>query len=365
MSDSRELAHQATGGAVSAAEPDRFAQTIQMVREAMLNPDVNAEKAKAMADLMISLEDRAMKSEFNRALNAAIMEMPVITKDGRIIIKDKDTGRERQQGRFAKYEDIDRVVRPIAARHNLAYRFEIGESNQGITVRPIISHANGYTERGEAMRLPSDQSGGKNAVQAVGSASQYGKRYTLCAAFNIITEGIDDDGNLGQGKVSLPFEREETVKTEAKAAHEAGTYLEWYARQSPKDRAWLVFSGLHAQYGGPALPSPASPPPPSPRPATPTPTPSPPPPPASSNGNGSELGLEGGTGEPPPAKKRKTPREWVDTFKSEVGRAASLDALDTYMDTKRESLGRLKESDEALWGECDQAYKSRVADFLE
>jgi hypothetical protein len=61
-----------------------------MVREAMLNPEVDAEKAKVMAELMTNLEDRALKAEFNRAKNAAIMEMPVITKDGRIVIRDKN-----------------------------------------------------------------------------------------------------------------------------------------------------------------------------------------------------------------------------------------------------------------------------------
>jgi hypothetical protein len=102
--ESRDLAHHRPAAAPAPAQDgsaDRFAQTIQMVREAMLNPEVDAEKAKAMADLMISLEDRSLQAEFNRAKNAAVQEMPVITKDGRIVIK-KQGEPERQQGRFAR-----------------------------------------------------------------------------------------------------------------------------------------------------------------------------------------------------------------------------------------------------------------------
>lgn len=267
MSDSRELAHASQGGAIAHAAPQteserRFTQTIQMVREAMLNPDVDANKAKVMAELMTSLEDRSMQAEFNRDLNAAILEMPVITKDGVIKIpanRDKGTP-ERIQGRFARYEDIDRVVKPIAARHNLAYRFEIGTSDKGlVTVRPIISHRNGYTERGEAMSLPIDSSGSKNNTQGVGSSASYGKRYALCAAFNIVTEGVDDDGR-GGSTVTLPYEREMAVLDDAEAAAAEGRYQEWYQTQSPKDRGWLVSSGHHQRLGGgKALPGSSAP----------------------------------------------------------------------------------------------------------
>lgn len=94
---------------------------------------------------------------------------------------------------------------------------------------------------------------------------------------------------------------------------------------------------------------------PSPRPSPP---PSPPPP------------SESTRDEPPPAdpapKQRKTPREWVETFKVDiVEKCKTMDRLDEFMDVTRDSLARLKASDEALWKECDDAHKARVADLLE
>ncbi|WP_409524602.1 ERF family protein [Pseudomonas sp.] len=45
------------------------------------------------------------------------------------------------------------------------------------------------------MLLPLDTSGSKNAVQAVGSSTSYGKRYVMSALLNLTTRGEDDDGH--------------------------------------------------------------------------------------------------------------------------------------------------------------------------
>jgi hypothetical protein len=50
------------------------------------------------------------------------------------------------------------------------------------------------------MILPHDSTGSKNAVQAVGSSTSYGKRYTACALLNITSRGEDDDGETAAKK---------------------------------------------------------------------------------------------------------------------------------------------------------------------
>lgn len=346
----RDLAHR-NGGTI--AQPDgepsqsqqRLSQTLQMVREAMLNPDVDANKARVMADLMTSLEDRALVAEFNRAKNAAIMEMPVISKESEIIINDKLGNFLRKQGKFARFEDIERVCRPILQRHGLAMGFDIAERESGgLLVTTILTHQNGHTERGGGFPVPPDTSGGKNAAQAFGSSAQYGKRYAYCAALNIVTEGVDDDGNMGGFVASLPYEREQLVRAEAQLASEQGAYQEWFDHQPPKDRAWMVSVGLHEQYGGRALPAPARPEPPAPpasagqderRPPKPTPTPT------------------------QEKKRAQTPREWADLVKAELDKCLDLDRLDEFWDGKRTLLDRLNGTDHALWQELDDAYKAR------
>lgn len=95
--------------------------------------------------------------------------------------------------------------------------------------------------------------------------------------------------------------------------------------------------------------------------AAPSPRPSPPPSPAPRESTQDEPTQ-------PPAeqtKQQKTPREWVDAFKKAIAACADMDALDILMDGRRETLERLRASDEALWKECDDAHKYRVADFME
>lgn len=262
MSEGKELAHIDEVRAV--AERTGVAGVVGFIMEAATSGAVDAGVLTAMTQLATSMKaeerldaDRRQLAEFNRDFNAAIMAMPVITKAGIIKIPAnaaKGTP-ERTQGRFARFEDIDRVVRPILRDHNLAIRFDVGESDKVTTVTPIMMHSNGHTERGGTMRLPLDDSGAKNNVQGVGSSVSYGKRYTMCAMLNIITEGTDDDGSLGKFEIGMPHEREVTVLEQAEGAHGAGTYDTFFNAQSPKDRAWLISSGHHARLGGaPALP---------------------------------------------------------------------------------------------------------------
>src|SRR5581483_8370196 len=55
------------------------------------------------------------------------------------------------------------------------------------------SHKDGHS-RTASVPLALDTSGGKNNIQAMGSTTSYGRRYTMCMLLNIVTVGEDDDG---------------------------------------------------------------------------------------------------------------------------------------------------------------------------
>lgn len=346
--------------AVTPYKPQSEGLLAQVIAAAK-DPSIDAGKMEALVKLVNSQQDRDREIEFNRDLNAAMMQMPVITKEGVIKIPAKDGKPERTQGRFARFEDIDRVCRPILQRFNLAVRFEVGEAGGTISVRPIISHANGHTERGEAMKLPLDTSGAKNNTQGAGSAVTYGKRYTYCAILNIITEGIDDDGRGNEVEVVLPHEREQLVLTEAEAAHEAGDYLGFFGRLGPKDRGWLIQNGHHERFGGQVSLPPAQK-----RAAPAKPRTDPP----ADNGQAHDdppsvdqggPPVDQGNGNTGGERRQLTPRQWVERFKADVDKCRTVPFLDDFMDGKRALLGKLKASDEALWEETQEAYRVRKA----
>jgi hypothetical protein len=185
QNESRDLAHRQEGSLSD--DQARFA----LLREALTNPDVQPEKAVAMADLMFRIEDRQREANFIAAKVAAISEMPRIGKDGL---------NDHTKTRYAKWETMQPIITPILARHGLVLNFEIGDQNGKIAVTPILS-GHGWTERGGAMVLPADIGKGRNDVQAVASSGSYGKRHAAMAMLNLVQGGVveDDDGNAAGG----------------------------------------------------------------------------------------------------------------------------------------------------------------------
>ena len=230
----RELAH-------ASDEPGiPVAQRLQLLREALTNPEVQPEKAVAMAELMFRLEDRDARARFIAAKVAAISQMPRIGKDGE---------NTHTKTRYAKWETAQPIITPILERHGLVLNFDVGNEGGRVSVTPILS-GHGWEERGSAMVLPSDTGKGRNDVQAVGSSVSYGKRYTAFAMLNIVTGGLseDDDGNAGGGtpvdpyEALEPHERELVDEGRAKAMEGVEAYAEWYKSLETVKRGWLTYN---------------------------------------------------------------------------------------------------------------------------
>lgn len=84
------------------------------------------------------------------------------------------------------------------------------------------------------MLLPADTSGSKNAVQAFGSSTSYGKRYVLCALLNITTRGQDDNGQTAAPvKLVTPFQ--------------AGQLKQLIAVCPPATQEWFVGKYVNAE----------------------------------------------------------------------------------------------------------------------
>lgn len=225
---------------------------------ASANPEVDANKMEQMANLALRLQDRERETQYAQDFAAAVMEMPRISKRNEIIIPGKEGKPGRVQGKFASWENIDAVIRPILARHNLVLTFRIGQAEAGaVAVTPVLTHTSGYREVGDPMRVPADTSGSKNAAQAVGSSSQYGKRYAACAILNIVTEGEDRDGTSYPLASDELNDRQQRKVDEAYAAHKDGNYQAFWDKQTAQDRELLVIRGVHAELtGAPQIPGP-------------------------------------------------------------------------------------------------------------
>ncbi len=248
--------------AVALAEEGQDVRSNSLIEQVVAmstNKDVDAAKVEAMANLAMRMQDREISMAYAKDFAAAVSEMPRISKQNRIVIPGKGDQPGRVQGKFASWENIDKVIRPILSAHNLVLTFKLGTPNDGgIACTPILTHrTTGFRDIGDTMRVPPDTSGSKNAAQAVGSSSSYAKRYAACAMLNIVTEDEDRDGTNYPLATDELNDRQQRVVDEAHQAHKDGNYQAYWGNLTAQDRQLLVLRGVHAELtGAPQLPGP-------------------------------------------------------------------------------------------------------------
>lgn len=96
-----------------------------------------------------------------------------------------------------KYTDLDTitsVIKPILARHDIAYMQSVGMNEQGqnILTTRIFNREGEYIE--DSTILPIIQGTKNNSAQTLGMSITYMRRYALCAMFGI-TSDEDVDAN--------------------------------------------------------------------------------------------------------------------------------------------------------------------------
>lgn len=165
---------------------------VAMIERAARDPSVDIDKMERLMRMHEATVARVAKSSYAAALSAMQPKLPVIAKRGQIKI---GTGKPQT---YALWEDINEGIKPVLAEHGFALSFRTGRTDNQISVTGILSHRDGHSEE-TTMYLPIDASGSKNAVQAVGSSTSYGKRYTAAALLNLTSRGEDDDAKVSDG----------------------------------------------------------------------------------------------------------------------------------------------------------------------
>lgn len=170
-----------------------------IIDRAARDPATDVDKLERLMNLYERISAQSAKAAYVSALAELQPLLPVITERGGI--KDRNG---KVQSTYALWEDINDAIRPLLAQHGFALSFRVGSEPDRITVTGVLSHREGHQEE-TTMSLPVDGSGSKNAVQAVGSSTSYGKRYTTQALLNLTSRGEDDDARLaGMGATLTP-----------------------------------------------------------------------------------------------------------------------------------------------------------------
>jgi hypothetical protein len=158
-----------------------------IIAKAMENGDV------ATLEKLLSMNERIMAKQaeidFNQAMAKLQTKLPIIHQASQIKHGDKLIAK------YAKYEDIDRQIRPLYVGEGFSLSYDSQKLADGsIQYTGKVSHVAGHSITAEVI-LPADESGAKNKVQAQGSSITYAKRYLLTMLLNLVFTGEDDDAS--------------------------------------------------------------------------------------------------------------------------------------------------------------------------
>jgi hypothetical protein len=165
---------------------------LNIVAAAAADPNTDVDKLRMLIDLQRTILADDARMQFTRAMAAAQAEMqPVL----------RDAPNSATNSRYARYETIDAVIRPIYSRHGFALEFSEadGAANGNRRITCEVSHVAGHIKT-RWLDAPTDTMGArgnanKTELHGLGSTLSYLRRYLLCAAFNIVTANEDNDGN--------------------------------------------------------------------------------------------------------------------------------------------------------------------------
>jgi len=201
---------------------DQPANLLDVIARAARDPSVDLDKMERLIALQERVQDREAVIAFNSALASLQPLLPVIRERGGI--KGRD---EKVQSTYALWEDVNEAIRPLLGKYGFALRFRVERTSDQISVTGILSHQAGHSEE-TTLSLPTDTSGSKNAVQAVGSSTSYGKRYTAFALLNITSTGEDDDGRkAGEDHPISVAQYDELQKLISDTQTDGGKFLDY------------------------------------------------------------------------------------------------------------------------------------------
>lgn len=188
------------------APANQAAAIISVIERAATNPNVDIDKMERLLAMQERILERDARAAYASALATMAPELPVIGERGGI--KDRNGN---VQSTYALWEDINDAIKPVLAAHGFALSFRTGREEGQITVTGVLSHREGHSEE-TTITLPHDSSGSKNAVQAVGSSTSYGKRYTAGLLLNLTSRGEDDDGAAGGSGATITDEQADEIR---------------------------------------------------------------------------------------------------------------------------------------------------------
>lgn len=165
----------------------------RIISEAAANPDVDVNKLEKLLDMQERIMNRGAEMAFNAAMTKAQSEMKQVAAKAI---------NPQTHSKYAKYEALDKMVRPVYTANGFALSFNTGDGAPPEHIRVLcdVSHSGGFSKQFK-VDMPADGKGAKGGdvmtkTHAAGAAFSYGARYLLKMIWNIAIGEDDKDGNV-------------------------------------------------------------------------------------------------------------------------------------------------------------------------
>ena len=162
-----------------------------LIERVATNPNTSIDTLERLLAMQERVETKRAETAFNAALADMQPVLPIIAERGAI-----KNSAGKAQSTYAKWEDINEAIKPVLAQYGFALTFRVDRPEGLVCITGVLSHRDGHSTQ-TTISLPVDSSGSKNGVQAIGSSTSYGQRYTAKLLLNLTSRGEDDDGQSG------------------------------------------------------------------------------------------------------------------------------------------------------------------------
>lgn len=153
------------------------------------------EQLSKLMELREQMERREAEKAFNIDFAEMSAEIPRVPRNG--VVSLKRDGKDLGSYNFARFEDIDRLCRPIMAKYGFAINFDAQPRTAeggGVIVTGYLRHREGHVISA-SMDITLDSGPGRSNNQARGGSVSFGRRYVYEMLLNIVREGADTDDN--------------------------------------------------------------------------------------------------------------------------------------------------------------------------
>ena len=168
--------------------------TLDIVKEAINNPECQPEKLREMLKFAQELEADHAKKAFNSAMHGAQAAMPVVIKNAYS---------EHTRSKYAKLDNVAKLIKPVYTDHGFSITFseDVCDRPEYILILAQVRHVGNHVETYKRF-APIDDKGPKGSavktkLHGCQSSMSYMQRQLLCSIFGVVVSETDDDGNGG------------------------------------------------------------------------------------------------------------------------------------------------------------------------